>query len=75
VAGGLARRQRALMAMVAAIVDLGGGRPRGERVELLVRDAGDEARRARCSARGRRRAVSTACATATCGCATPGRSS
>lgn len=41
---GLEAPQRALMAMVAAIVDLdGGGRPRGERVELLVRDAGDEA--------------------------------
>lgn len=40
---GLAAPQRALMAMVAAIVDLDAGRPRGERVELLVRDAGDEA--------------------------------
>jgi len=41
---GLAAPQRALMAMVAAIVDLDGdGRPRGERVELLVRDAADEA--------------------------------
>jgi agmatine deiminase len=40
---GLAAPQRALMKMVAAIVDLGGGRPRGERVELLVRDARDEA--------------------------------
>src|ERR1043166_9256375 len=40
---GLAAPQRALMAMVSAIVDLDGGRPRGERVELLVRDAGDEA--------------------------------
>lgn len=40
---GLAAPQRALMAMVAAIVDLDGGAPRGERVELLVRDAGDEA--------------------------------
>jgi len=36
---GLAAPQRALMAMVAAIADGG----RGERVELLVRDAGDEA--------------------------------
>jgi agmatine deiminase len=40
---GLRAPQRALMQMVAAIVDLEGGRPRGERVELLVRDAGDEA--------------------------------
>jgi agmatine deiminase len=40
---GLAAPQRALMAMVAAIVDLDGARPRGERVELLVRDGGDEA--------------------------------
>ena len=41
---GLAAPQRALMDMVAAIVDLDdAGRPRGERVELLVRDAGDEA--------------------------------
>ena len=40
---GLAAPQRALMAMVAAIVDLDGDRPRGERVELLVRDAADEA--------------------------------
>lgn len=40
---GLAAPQRALMKMIEAIVDLGGGRPRGERVELLVRDAGDEA--------------------------------
>src|SRR5262245_11430786 len=40
---GLAAPQRALMKMIAAIVDLEGGRPRGERVELLVRDAGDEA--------------------------------
>ena len=39
---GLEAPQRALMAMVAAIVDLHGGRPRGERVELLVRDARDE---------------------------------
>ena len=31
------------MQMVAAVVDLDGARPRGERVELLVRDAGDEA--------------------------------
>jgi agmatine deiminase len=41
---GLADPQRALMKMVAAIVDLEAGRPRGERVELLVRDAVDEAR-------------------------------
>ena len=40
---GLAAPQQALMAMVAAIVDLDAGKPRGERVELLVRDAGDEA--------------------------------
>ena len=40
---GLAAPQRALMTMVAAIVDLEAGRPRGERVELLVRDAADEA--------------------------------
>ena len=40
---GVAAPQRALMAMVAAIVDLEGSRPRGERVELLVRDGGDEA--------------------------------
>jgi agmatine deiminase len=40
---GLEAPQRALMAMVAAIVDLDGGTPRGERVELLVRDARDEA--------------------------------
>jgi len=40
---GLAAPQRALMAMVSAIVDLDGARPRGERVELLVRDPGDEA--------------------------------
>jgi agmatine deiminase len=40
---GLEAPRHALMAMVAAIVDLEGGRPRGERVELLVRDAGDEA--------------------------------
>ena len=38
-AEGLTAPQRALMAMVAAIVDEG----RGERVELLVRDANDEA--------------------------------
>jgi agmatine deiminase len=31
------------MEMVAAIVDVDGGVPRGERVELLVRDAADEA--------------------------------
>jgi len=35
--------QRALMQMVSAIVDLDGDRPRGERVELLVRTAADEA--------------------------------
>src|SRR5687768_1673446 len=40
---GLEAPRRALMAMVAAIVDLDGGTPRGERVELLVRDARDEA--------------------------------
>jgi agmatine deiminase len=40
---GLEAPQRALMAMVAAIVDLDGDRPRGERVELLVRDEADEA--------------------------------
>jgi len=40
---GLQAPQRALMQMVAAVVDLDGARPRGERVELLVRDAGDEA--------------------------------
>ncbi|MGE0548588.1 MAG: agmatine deiminase family protein [Kofleriaceae bacterium] len=39
---GLEAPQRALMAMVAAIVDLDGDQPRGERVELLVRNAGDE---------------------------------
>jgi agmatine deiminase len=40
---GLRAPQRALMSMVAAIVDLDRARPRGERVELLVRDDGDEA--------------------------------
>jgi len=41
---GLAAPQRALMNMVAAIVDLdAAGQPRGERVELLVRDGDDEA--------------------------------
>jgi len=41
---GLAAPQRALMAMVAAIADIDArGVPRGERVELLVRDAEDEA--------------------------------
>lgn len=40
---GLEAPQRALMAMVGAIVDLDGERPRGERVELLVRDAAGEA--------------------------------
>ena len=39
---GLEAPQRSLMAMVAAIVDLDNGTPRGERVELLVRDAADE---------------------------------
>ena len=39
---GLEAPQHALMEMVAAIVDFD-GKPRGERVELLVRDAGDEA--------------------------------
>jgi agmatine deiminase len=40
---GLAAPQRALMHMVAAIVDCDErGTPRGERVELLVRDAHDE---------------------------------
>lgn len=39
---GLGAPRRALMNMVAAIVDLEAGRPRGERVELLVRDADDE---------------------------------
>jgi agmatine deiminase len=42
-AEGLAAPQRALTAMITAIVDLDPhDRPRGERVELLVRDAGDE---------------------------------
>ena len=41
---GVEAPQRALMAMVSAIVDLdGGGHPRGERVELLVRNSTDEA--------------------------------
>ncbi|MGE0868833.1 MAG: agmatine deiminase family protein [Kofleriaceae bacterium] len=40
---GLEAPRRALMAMVAAIVDLDGDGPRGERVELLVRNAADEA--------------------------------
>ncbi len=40
---GLKAPQRALMNMVAAIVDLEHGLPRGERVELLVRHAADEA--------------------------------
>jgi agmatine deiminase len=40
---GLGAPQHALMKMIAAIVDLDGARPRGERVELLVRDADDEA--------------------------------
>jgi agmatine deiminase len=43
-AEGLAQPKRALAAMSAAIVDLDEhGRPRGERVELLVRNADDEA--------------------------------
>ena len=43
-AEGLDAPQEALAAMCAAIVDLdGAGRPRGERVELLVRHADDEA--------------------------------
>lgn len=40
---GLEAPRRALMEMVAAIVDLSGGAPRGERVELLVRGDADEA--------------------------------
>jgi agmatine deiminase len=40
---GLAAPQRALMQMVSAIVDLDGDHPRGERVELVVRTADDEA--------------------------------
>ncbi len=40
---GLEAPQRSLMAMVAAIVDVENGAPRGERVELLVRGAADEA--------------------------------
>ncbi|HEX2686285.1 MAG TPA: agmatine deiminase family protein [Kofleriaceae bacterium] len=40
---GLEAPQRALMQMIAAIVDLDGGLPRGERVELLVRHAQEEA--------------------------------
>ena len=40
---GLEAPQHALMDMITAIVDLEGARPRGERVELLVRDADDEA--------------------------------
>jgi len=39
---GLDAPQQALMAMVAAIVDLAGATPRGEHVELLVRNAADE---------------------------------
>ncbi|MBX3155786.1 MAG: agmatine deiminase family protein [Deltaproteobacteria bacterium] len=42
-AEGLEAPRRALMDMVAAIVDLEGGTPRGERVELLVRHERDEA--------------------------------
>jgi agmatine deiminase len=43
-AEGLAEPQEALMAMCAAIADLDTtGEPRGERVELLVRDGHDEA--------------------------------
>jgi len=40
---GLEAPRRALMQMVSAIVDLDGDRPRGERVELLVRNTDDEA--------------------------------
>jgi agmatine deiminase len=40
---GLGAPRRALMKMITAIVDLDGVRPRGERVELLVRDGDDEA--------------------------------
>ncbi len=40
---GLDAPRRALMQMVSAIVDLDGERPRGERVELLVRNTDDEA--------------------------------
>jgi agmatine deiminase len=40
---GLDAPRRALMQMVTAIVDLEAGRPRGERVDLLVRDGQDEA--------------------------------
>jgi agmatine deiminase len=42
-AEGLEAPRRSLMEMVAAIVDLEGGTPRGERVELLVRHEQDEA--------------------------------
>lgn len=43
-AEGLEEPRQALMAMCSAIVDLdGGGAPRGERVELLVRHGDDEA--------------------------------
>jgi agmatine deiminase len=44
-ADGLEGPKRSLAAMIAAIVDVeaGSGRARGERVELMVRDAGDEA--------------------------------
>lgn len=42
-AEGLAKPQQALMAMCRAIIDIDeAGRPRGERVNLLVRDTGDE---------------------------------
>jgi len=40
---GLEAPRRSLMQMVSAIVDLDGDRPRGERVELLVRNTDDEA--------------------------------
>lgn len=40
---GLVAPQHALMRMVVAIVDMQDGAPRGERVELLVRNADDEA--------------------------------
>jgi agmatine deiminase len=42
-AEGLEAPQRAMAEMIAAIVDLDGAKPKGERVELLVRDASDEA--------------------------------
>jgi agmatine deiminase len=40
---GLDAPRRSLMAMCAGIVDLDNGTPRGERIELLVRNAADEA--------------------------------